>query len=396
MFNRIRETINRFLQPVQPLEAGIYTFNAPLEAAFPYRLHLRIEGDGSGVLIINASTVLHLNQTGTEYAYHLIQQHTEEEVARELSKRYRVSKEQARQDFISFRDRLMTLVETTDLDPVTYLEFDRVKVHERRLNAPLRLDCALTYATPHPRTAGSTPVERVKRELLTEEWQTILEKAWKAGIPHVIFTGGEPALRPDLVDLVDFAEKLGMVTGVLSSGYRFSEHKFLSDILQAGLDHLMIVLDEMEEYCWEAIRDAIASDLFVTVHLTITSRNQDRVTEILGKLVELNVKSLSLTVEDLSLKPVLQMAQEQAYVHQMSLVWDLPVPYSELNPIDLELQTEDKAEYYEGAGNAWLYIEPDGDVLPAQGKTTLLGNFLTDDWATIWQNAQKLNQTETW
>lgn len=394
MINRIRETFNRFFQPVQPLAAGVYTFNAPPEAALPYRLHLRIEPDGNSILIINASTVLHLNQTGTEYAYHLIQQHNEEEVANELSKRYRVSKEQARQDFISFRERLMTLIETTDLDPVTYLEFERVNVHERRLSAPLRLDCALTYATPHPRAVGSTPVERVKRELLTQEWQTILEKAWKAGIPHVIFTGGEPTLRPDLVELVDFAEKLGMVTGVLSNGYRFSEHKFLTEILQAGLDHLMIVLDENEDYCWEAIRDSLASDLYVTVHLTITSRNQHRITEILNKLVELNVKSLSLSIEDLSMKSMLQQVQEQAFAHEMSIVWDLPVPYSELNPISLELKSEGIGEYFDGAGNAWLYVEPDGDVLPAQGKTILLGNFLTDNWTKIWQNAQALNQNQ--
>ncbi len=388
MFNRIRETFNRLFQPVQPLAPGVYTLYAPPEAAFPYRLHLRIEEDGSGVLIINASTVLHLNQTGAEYAYHLIQQHNQEEVVSELTKRYRVSKEQAKQDFITFRDRLMTLVETTDLDPVTYLDFDRVNVHERQLSAPLRLDCALTYATPNPRIPGSTPMERVKRELLTQEWQTILEKAWKVGIPHVVFTGGEPTMRPDLIELVDFAEKLGMVTGVLSSGYRFSEHKFLTDILEAGLDHLMIILDENEEFCWEAIRDSIASDLFVTVHLTITSRNQNRVIEIIQKLAEQNVKSISLSVEDPTLKHALQQAQELALANEMSIVWDLPVPYSELNPIGLELQLEGQEEYFDGAGNAWLYIEPDGDVLPAQGKSTILGNFLTDEWTTIWQNAQ--------
>lgn len=394
MFDRIREMFNRFFPPVQPLSPGVYTFNAPPEAAFPFRLHLRIEGDGSGILIINASTVLHLNQTGAEYAYHLIQQHTEDEVASDLSKRYRVSKEQAKQDFISFRNRLMTLIETPDLDPVTYLEFERLNVHEQRLSAPLRLDCALTYATPHPRTAGSTPVERVKRELLTEEWQTILEKAWKAGIPHVIFTGGEPTLRPDLVELVDFAEKLGMVTGVLSSGYRFSEHKFLNDILQAGLDHLMIVLDENEEYCWEAIRDSIASDLYVTVHLTITPRNQNRIGEIIQKLAGLKVKSLSLSIEDMSLKQTLQQAQELAFANEMSIVWDLPVPYSDLNPINLELQSDGQGEYFDGAGNAWLYVEPDGDVLPAQGRTILLGNLLTDEWTTIWHNAQALNHQQ--
>ena len=61
--------------------------------------------------------------------------------------------------------------------------------------------------------AGLAPVDRVKREMLTEEWQTILDKAWNAGIPHVIFTGGEPTLRPDLLQLIAYAEKLGRSAG---------------------------------------------------------------------------------------------------------------------------------------------------------------------------------------
>ena len=38
----------------------------------PYRIHLRLQRDGSGVLIVNAATVLHLNPTAAEYAYHFI------------------------------------------------------------------------------------------------------------------------------------------------------------------------------------------------------------------------------------------------------------------------------------------------------------------------------------
>jgi MoaA/NifB/PqqE/SkfB family radical SAM enzyme len=37
-----------------------------------------------------------------------------------------------------------------------------------------------------------------------------------------------------------------------------------------------------------------------------------------------------------------------------------------------------------GAGHSWLYIEPDGDVLPAQGVNKILGNILRDDWKTLW------------
>ena len=37
----------------------------------------------------------------------------------------------------------------------------------------------------------------------------------------------------------------------------------------------------------------------------------------------------------------------------------------------------------------WLYLEPDGDVLREQGRTTVLGNATTDDWGEIWQKAGK-------
>jgi MoaA/NifB/PqqE/SkfB family radical SAM enzyme len=61
------------------------------------------------------------------------------------------------------------------------------------------------------------------------------------------------------------------------------------------------------------------------------------------------------------------------------LVWDLPAPYSNLNPLALELETPPQ-----GAGRAFLYVEPDGDVLPGQGIDHVLGNLLRDDWASIW------------
>jgi len=33
-----------------------------------------------------------------------------------------------------------------------------------------------------------------------------------------------------------------------------------------------------------------------------------------------------------------------------------------------------------------LYVEPDGDVLPAQGVNRVLGNILTDPWKKIWKH----------
>ena len=75
-------------------------------------------------------------------------------------------------------------------------------------------------------------------------------------------------------------------------------------------------------------------------------------------------------------------AQRAAYLG-LSLVWDLPVPYSADNPVAQET-IEDQVP--SGAGKAWLYVEPDGDVLPTQGSSaTILGNLLRDEWKNIYR-----------
>jgi MoaA/NifB/PqqE/SkfB family radical SAM enzyme len=218
-----------------------------------------------------------------------------------------------------------------------------------------------------------------------EEWKTIMKKAWDAGIPHIIFTGGEPTLRPDLPDLIRYGEELGQVTGLLTCGYRLSEHAYLNDLLQSGLDHIMLVFDPDDEQAWEALRDALREDIFVTVHLTISKR--DGLEPLLDRLVEMGVQSISLSASKPDLKDELNEMRHAVAYRNISLVWDLPVPYSRFNPVSLELAELDEPPV-EGAGRAWLYVEPDGDVLISQGKPTVIGNLLTQPWEEIWTKAK--------
>lgn len=385
--NTLRNLWQRFFPAYEPLPAGIYHFTAPPDSDFPYRLHLRLEKNGSGLLIANGSTVLHLNQTAAEYAYHLIRQSPADEVARSVSRRYGIPAAQAQADYSGFTDRIQTLLDVPDLDPVTYLEFDRQEPYTD-LAAPFRLDCAVTYRQVDMDASPFAPVERVKRELSLEEWQTLLSKAWEAGIPHAVFTGGEPTLRADLPELIAYAEKLGMVTGLITDGQRLADADYLKSILQAGLDHLMLLLVPDDNTSWEAIRAALAEDIFVVVHLTLTQAESANGKAILERLAGMGVMTLSLSANNPVVGAELPTLRQQAADLGLRLVWDLPVPYSARNPVALELAAEDQP-LPEGAGNAWLYVEPDGDVLAAQGHPQVLGNLLTDPWDTIWSNPAK-------
>jgi MoaA/NifB/PqqE/SkfB family radical SAM enzyme len=224
----------------------------------------------------------------------------------------------------------------------------------------------------------------VARELNTEEWITILDKAWQAGIPHVVFTGGEATLRDDLPELVAHTQKIGQVCGLISNGLRLADEIYLGKLLQAGLDHLMIVLQPDNEQSWQAVANSLVEDLFVAVHLTITAENQAQTSLHLERLASLSVRHISLSADDVASGPALQAAREKAAALHMALVWNLPVPYAANNPIALESAQLPGGAPQEGAGRAWCYVEPDGDVRPTQGDARVMGNILTDPWEEIW------------
>jgi hypothetical protein len=382
---QIRQIRERFFPKTRQLPSGFFPYQSPPEVQPPYRLQLRLEKDGSGILVINAKTVLHLNQTAAELAYHIVKGDSVEIAAQSISKRYNVIHSLALQDALDIEERIHTIINTPALDPVTFLDFERIDPYTTEISAPYRLDCALTYKTGED-TTTSAPVDRVKRELLTDEWKTILLKAWQAGIPQIVFTGGEPTIRPDLCELISYTQNQGQVTGLLTNGNRLAERDYLHSLLQSGLDHVMIILDPEASQVWEAIRDVANEDLFMTVHLTLSKRIIGKTGEILQRLDKImgSMRNLSISADHVDLKQDLVNVRNQAGLMGFQLAWDLPVPYSAMNPVALELEREELPS--KGAGTAWLYVEPDGDVLPAQGFNKVIGNLLTDSWEDIWQN----------
>jgi len=379
IFNRLADQFSN----VKPLPEGTHHMQAMLEDEKPYRLHLRLRKDGSGTLVVNASTILHLNPTATEYAYHFIKGTPPEEAAKEISKRYRISKGIALEDFQDFVDRIRTLIETPDLDPVSFLNFERVTPHSGDLTAPVRLDCALTYKLPPGTKAEYAPTKRVDRELTTEEWGQILDIAWREGVPHVTFTGGEPTLREDLPDLIAHAEKNGQVCGLLTDGMKLADKSYLHVLLNTGLDHLLFLLQPESKESWQALETIMPEDIFTTVHITVNKKTLKNLEDTLEKLADLEVTSLSLGLADESVREKMSDALDKAANLGLQLAFDLPVPYSADNPVAFETAQD---EVPSGAGKSWLYVEPDGDVLPAQGLADqVIGNFLRDSWETIYK-----------
>jgi hypothetical protein len=382
--NNLFSKLTSIFKPAELLAPGIYHYQSPPTEENQYRLHLRVDDQGEGLLIINAATILHLNQTAAEYAYHLVQGHSPQEAAKAVSSRYHISDEDARRDYLELKGKVLALLEMPDLDPVSFLDISREDPYSGAASAPYRLDCALTYRLPENSLPDLAPVRRVDRELTSQEWLQIIDRAWQAGIPHLIFTGGEPTLREDLVELIREAEKNGQITGLLTDGLALGREQYLLQLLEAGLDHLLFVLSPESKDSWDALQAVVKEDLFTTVHVTITAEISSGLKQIIARCRDLGANAISLSLGkpgDPALQEALANARDLVAEAGLPLKWDLPVPYSQHNPISLEL--EEEGEKPAGAGKAWYYVEPDGDVLPAQGINQVLGNLLTEQWEQI-------------
>jgi len=384
MLKKIDAFFDGLFNAVEPIPTGVYTYQAEPDSELPYKLHLRVEDDGTGILIINAKTVLHLNQTAAELAYYLIDGEKQADIPALVAGRYDVPISDAKADMETFLQKLDTLIHTEDIDPVTYLDMERVEPYSQKISAPYRLDCALTYQVSAGVDSKAAPTERVSKDLTTNEWKQTLAKAYAAGIPQVIFTGGEPTLRPDLPELITEAEDLGMVCGLLTDGLQCADKKYMQTLLQNGLDHIMLLCQPDNKTFWKALKNLMPEDIAVTVHITLASEYTAETAALLVKLAKEDVRNISLSADDRGLADALAAASQKAADLDMRLVWDMPVPYSAFHPVAVELADE-AVKVPEGAGKAWLYVEPDGDVLPTQGVNKVLGNLLTDPWEKIWK-----------
>jgi MoaA/NifB/PqqE/SkfB family radical SAM enzyme len=112
---------------------------------------------------------------------------------------------------------------------------------------PLDVICEVTYVCnlecPTCFRWTSKPDEH---ELTAEQWKSVLAKlkAW-LGPFNLTFTGGEPFLRPDLLEIFRFAADNGIVTGVVSNG-SLIDQALARRIVASGLDGLTLSLNSLD------------------------------------------------------------------------------------------------------------------------------------------------------
>ncbi len=230
-------------QPLPPaIAVGIHHYEQVSDGE-KSRVHLRVDADGSGLLIVNAARVFHLNPTAVFMAWLVLQKIPVAQVASLITRRYNVSKEQALLDYHQMDEQIRELISPNGACPICELELDTITPFSVRPSAPYRMDLAITYRCNNNCSHCYNARPRQYPELDTGRWKQVLDKLWEAGIPHVVFTGGEPTQRHDLAQLIAYAEGKGQITGINTNGRRLKDAAYLNELVSAGLDHAQITLE---------------------------------------------------------------------------------------------------------------------------------------------------------
>lgn len=262
--------------------------------------------------------------------------------------------------------------------------------------------CLHCYAAGQP--MGETP------ELSTEQWKTALALLRKANIPQVTFTGGEPTLRSDLVELVQAAA--WFVTRLNTNG-RLLTPELCAGLYEASLDSVQVTLYSAEGNIHnqlvgvngfsdtvQGIRNAVAAGLIVSVNTPLCSLNT-HYAETLRFAHSLGVRyvtcsglipsgsacgqesrATALTPEQLT--EVLRQAVDTAEELGMELDFTSPGWLDEETLRSLGLNLIPSC----GACLSNMAVTPDGKVVPCQSwlSDEPLGDLLHDDWADIWNS----------
>jgi putative heme d1 biosynthesis radical SAM protein NirJ2 len=257
-------------------------------------------------------------------------------------------------------------------------------------------------------------------ELSTQEAKAMLDEIAKAGFKIMIFSGGEPLMRPDLYELVAYAKSLGL-RPVLGTNGTLITLEAAKKLKEAGVMGAGISLDSLDEQKHDelrryqgAYREAIQgmkncreAGLPFQVHTTVFDWNQEELEAITDFAVEIGAVAhhffflvptgRAVNIEEESLRAE---AYENVLTRIMNKQKEVGI---ELKPtcapqfmrIAKEMGMDLRFQRGCLAGTSYCIISPKGDVQPCAYLNIPLGNVRDIPFSELWQTHPVFQELRT-
>jgi radical SAM protein with 4Fe4S-binding SPASM domain len=179
--------------------------------------------------------------------------------------------------------------------PSHLLQFseDKKPVIVWNITRSCNLSCVHCYA--------SATVDKAQDELTTEEAKKLIVSLTDYKVPVILFSGGEPLLRPDIFELIELTVKSG-TRAVLSTNGLLITKSIANTLKNIGLSYVGISLDGLEEHhdsirqysgsfqqAVSAVTTSLSAGLKVGLRLTLTRGNQNDISGLFDFMEEMNI-----------------------------------------------------------------------------------------------------------
>ena len=177
------------------------------------------------------------------------------------------------------------------------------------LPAPLGLLAELTHRCPLGCAYCSNPLALDKRgdELDTATWGRVFGEAAALGVLQVHLSGGEPAARRDLPEIVKAARVAGLYNNLITSAVGLTSQS-LAVLADAGLDHVQISIQDSDGISADYIagyqggsaqkraiaRDVVKLGLPLTINMVVHRANIGRVESMVELALSLGASRVEI------------------------------------------------------------------------------------------------------
>lgn len=259
--------------------------------------------------------------------------------------------------------------------------------------APIAMLAELTYRCPLSCPYCSNPIEmaRQEAELDTATWTRVFAQAADLGVLQLHLSGGEPASRRDLTELVIAARDAGLYTNLITSGIGLTE-KRLGELDKAGLDHIQLSLqgtnpemaDEIGGYKGGFKRKLQVAEWIgeigfpLTLNAVLHRRNLHQLPRALEMAQEMGARRIEVATVQFhgwalknrdALMPTREQAREATAIvaeARARLKGTLVIDY-----VPADYHEDYPKRCMGGWGSSGLNVTPDGTVLPCHAAQTI-------------------------